>query len=402
MAENTADTPNSGEESAEDQNQAAVRVVQAMIVESVKSAVAGATQEILKVVEEKLSAQSPAATTTTATGALPVSGGASSLPSGGQIPPAAGWAGISVLSTAPSTWSGTVPSGAMSRGPAAPQQRLGNERTLSPATPLMSLLPLATAPQSAEAVTVGSHSPPIPKKLAAKIWEGEFVELSELLPCRLGAPELTLLDLMSGRDKPKEARKITNIQQWVVCFNSFTSVMAVRHPERVRHLLAYAAIITKASLDYEGVPWLVYDSHFRRVAAASKLQDWSQVDASLWTLYFTSATRSSGTTGGLSVVPMSTEEPEQEANPAPERRGKSVQRGSNRPTPYTWICMRWNFQGCRDARCKYRHVCVHCRSPSHASREGICPNQPKDGARGPPDSPGHSFRGEGPGKGQRK
>ena len=113
---------------------------------------------------------------------------------------------------------------------------------------------------------VGPHSPPIPKKLATKIWEGEFVELSELLPCRLGAPELTLLDLVACRDKPKEEsikRKITTIQQWVVCFSSLISVMAVRHPERVQDLLAYVALITKASLDYEGLPWLAYDSHFR-------------------------------------------------------------------------------------------------------------------------------------------
>ena len=56
--------------------------------------------------------------------------------------------------------------------------------------------------------------------------------------------------------------------------------------------------ITKASLDYEGTPWLSYDSHFRRVAAAAKLTDWSQVDASLWTLYFTSARLSHGSLGG--------------------------------------------------------------------------------------------------------
>lgn len=88
---------------------------------------------------------------------------------------------------------------------------------------------------------------------------------------------------MSGKDKLKDQKKITTIQQWVVCFSSFMSVMEIRHPKRVRELIAYLAMITKASQDYEGLPWLAYDSHFRRVAAASGSWEWSQVNLSLWT-----------------------------------------------------------------------------------------------------------------------
>ena len=79
--------------------------------------------------------------------------------------------------------------------------------------------------------------------------------------------------------------------------------MGVHHPERVWDLLAYASIITKASLDYERTPWLAHDGHFQQVAAASKLQDWSQVEASLWTLNFTSAKQLLRGAGGLAVVP---------------------------------------------------------------------------------------------------
>ena len=148
-------------------------------------------------------------------------------------------------------------------------------------TPLASLLPPHPAPSSSEAISVGIHSPPVPRMLAEKIWKGEFVELSKLLPSRLGAPEVTLRDLMSNRDKPKELKRITSIQQWVVCFNSVISVMALKHPERVQDLLGYSSMITKASLDYEGTPSLAYDAHFRRLAAANRLTQWSQVDASL-------------------------------------------------------------------------------------------------------------------------
>ncbi len=36
---------------------------------------------------------------------------------------------------------------------------------------------------------------------------------------------------------------------WVVCFNSFMSVLAVRQPYRIHNLLAYSSMITNA---YEG------------------------------------------------------------------------------------------------------------------------------------------------------
>ena len=122
---------------------------------------------------------------------------------------------------------------------------------LQPMTPLASLLPPLPAPSTSEAVSVG-----------------------------MGAPEVTLRDLMSNRDKPKEPKRITSIQQWVVCFHSVISVMPLKHPECVQDLFGYSSMITKASLDYEGTPWLAYNAHFRRLAAADRLTQWSQIDAS--------------------------------------------------------------------------------------------------------------------------
>ena len=45
-------------------------------------------------------------------------------------------------------------------------------------------------------------------------------------------------------------------------------------------------MVTKASADYQGTPWLAYDIHFRQVAAVAKQTDWSHVNSSLWTQYF--------------------------------------------------------------------------------------------------------------------
>lgn len=180
---------------------------------------------------------------------------------------------------------------------------------------------------------MGSHSPPIPEKLATKIWKGEFIELHELLPSWLGAPEVTLLDLMSGKDKLKDQKKITTIQQWVVCFSSFMSVMEIRHPEHVRKLIAYLAMITKASQDYKGLPWLAYDSHFQRVAAASGTWDWSQVNPSLWILYFSSARLATEAAGGLAIIPVQPDVPKA-ATPLAVKSEKQSQRGVGRFRPY--------------------------------------------------------------------
>ena len=260
------DTTAPAEPTTSAQNQVALRLVQSMVTESVKSAVAGLGQELLAAVDQRISAhQGPSRPSSIHSppenGALtPVSSGESiRLPSGGQLPQAATLLSMPIASTAPAgatRLSSIISSMSTEPGPS------GCGMTLTPSTPLASLLPPLASSPSSGAVSVGSHSPPIPEKLATKIWKGEFIELHELLPSRLGAPEVTLLDLMSGKEKHKEPKTITTIQQWVVCFNSFVSVMAKRHPERVHELLAYSAVIAKASQDYDGLPWLAYDSHF--------------------------------------------------------------------------------------------------------------------------------------------
>ena len=180
-------------------------------------------------------------------------------------------------------------------------------------------------------------------------------------------PELTLHNLVANSDKQKEPKKITTIQQWLVCFNTYTSVMAVRHPGCIQDLLAYASTITKASLDYEGTPWLSYDSHFWRVAAVAKLTDWSQVNASLWTRYFISARLSHGSLGGLAVISSPQKVDTQRKKVDTPKRPGATQRSRYSPYPPRMpICKNWNYRG------GTRSMCIECHSPSHTSRE--CPD----------------------------
>ena len=108
-----------------------------------------------------------------------------------------------------------------------------------------------------EAVVIGSSSPPIPRKLAEEPLEGEYMDLADLSPARLGAPEPTLWELFAGSAKSKAQKgEITSIEPWVMCFNTYIALIANEQPERVKDLLAYSSLIVKASQDYEKTPWL--------------------------------------------------------------------------------------------------------------------------------------------------
>jgi hypothetical protein len=48
-------------------------------------------------------------------------------------------------------------------------------------------------------------------------------------------------------------------------------------------------MIITASRDYDDMPWLEYDVHFRKQAATKPKEPWAQLDAALWTVYLTRA-----------------------------------------------------------------------------------------------------------------
>ena len=260
--------------------------------------------------------------------------------------------------------------------------------TLSPSTPLMSLLPHIDSvhERTANAVLIGCSSPPIPRKLAEKAWGGEYIDLAELSPARLGAPEPTLLELFAGNGKAKSKKgAITTIEAWVVCFNAYVALIAMRHPDRVVDLLAYSSIIVKASQDYEQTPWLAYDQHFRKQAAAKQLRQWDTVDTSLWTMYFGRATprvrcNECGLPGHMQCTPS---ENRQSGKPlGHEAPAKATRKFEPYPRQKP-ICRRWNSAaGCRQALCTYRHVCLECHAQDHKELQCPLTAKGKDKQRG--------------------
>ena len=157
--------------------------IQESIMDAVEARMAGAFREQQQALS-RLVQQAGPGTTTPSEGQATVSTvstvGSSNIavtaPAVGRLP------NPSLISNVPSFASAAGPSGAVSPSVCA---------TLLPSTPLASLVPHTDSIQerTADAVLIGCSSPPIPRKLAERAWGGEYVDLAELSPVRLGTPE---------------------------------------------------------------------------------------------------------------------------------------------------------------------------------------------------------------------
>ena len=168
-----------------------------------------------------------------------------------------------------------------------------------------------------------------------------------------------LLSLPSFGKTDKECPKkhISSIQEWVICFNTFSTIILMHEPECTADLLAYCSIIIKASLDYDDTPWLDYDTHFHRQAATKPNEPWTHLDAALWTIYCTRAKAKN------------THAEDDSSHKRVEAGGKSA-RSTDKPwaNPYTTIpiCRKWNsLDGCNLQFCRYQHFCSKCNSTLH-------------------------------------
>ena len=63
-------------------------------------------------------------------------------------------------------------------------------------------------------------------------------------------------------------------------------------PEEVPELMAYMIHIIKASQEYEGLAWFMYDEAYRRQAAATGFTEWLKINRSIFTVCFNSRAKS--------------------------------------------------------------------------------------------------------------
>lgn len=66
------------------------------------------------------------------------------------------------------------------------------------------------------------------------------------------------------------AQSIPDLAIWIQCFSMYPS------PARLRDLMAYQAMISKASLKFKWPSWIMYDLNFRQEVAGTPRQAWAQ------------------------------------------------------------------------------------------------------------------------------
>ena len=143
-------------------------------------------------------------------------------------------------------------------------------------------------PLSLQANTVALEGglPPVPSKLVTRIEAGEFIDMGELLPDRVGIsrPDDT------GKASTKRYN-VSGILERIKCFNVYMAVISIKQPGRIPDLLAYETMIIEAHMEYSGDAWLGYHIWFRQCAATDTTKNCVIIDSTLWNLAFSGKAR---------------------------------------------------------------------------------------------------------------
>ena len=261
---------------------------------------------------------------------------------------------------------------------AATQKVAGTETTSAMLQPITT--PIATP-------LTPHRSIAIPPKLLKRIWDLEFIEMSELLP-ESWEIEATQQTCCQATRRPSRRAPVTDILIWVECFSTFVAVISVKFPGSVPDMMAYQKSIVRASRNFEGTAWAVYDRCYRRRAAASKDLRWSVPDSALYNEAFTGRARAIprchhclSENHMMSMCPDLPYELRNQWQRQPQPRWPSsftaqpTFAGARPQEP----CRLYNQGRCRVRRCKYLHYCTSCGAQDHPQIS--CPNQVARGYR---------------------
>ena len=201
------------------------------------------------------------------------------------------------------------------------------------------------------------------------------MELHELLPeC--------LAESTDSTGPIPRARKRLNDKCMATVFHPLRGVLASSKPALVPDLMAYMISIIRASQEFEGSAWTVYDDAYRRQAAAAGDQwQWSQENPSLYLICFTGKAKQMGRCERCLSVAHKTEECSL-PNEDMAKRLKTIEtavmaltQSSSSSVPQGQsgeICQKYNWGECTFLYCIYGHRCATCRG-NHPAVE--CPSK---------------------------
>ena len=207
-------------------------------------------------------------------------------------------------------------------------------------------------------VSIGSAFPPLPKKLAERIQNLEFVDMAELRPIQwqeVLEPEADphKFVILPGHEIARARRRpVEDIHTWSICFTTFMAAVGQKHPAMMGEMLAYMQHILRAQAEYEGQAWREYDMCFRQIAAVAGNKIWSQPDTQTYNLCFVGRARRVDQAKG--------------AGPAVPKYNQEKAGGKAK----TDCCLIFNRDGSRpySTNCRYRHACCICQGRHPAAQ----------------------------------
>ena len=233
-------------------------------------------------------------------------------------------------------------------------------------------------------VCPGPGLPLIPRRVAEQIKRNEYVDFAELPPAK-GKGKLPAHGLegqvvvVQAADLVRSRCIIPDLATWLRCYAIYAAVKGTLQPASIPELMAYQAVIAKASRKFKWPSWIVYDQNFRQEAAGNPSQSWVKVEPSLYAQCFTGQeVQGEGWCTICQGVDHSTAD-----CPFQPRKRPRLAMVSSSPPPQgaktSEVCQKFNRFGgdCSYGRkCKFAPVCNVCKCPHPVSR---CRSQPGQG-----------------------
>ena len=115
---------------------------------------------------------------------------------------------------------------------------------------------------------------PLPRKTVERMRAGNYVDFAELPPAKGKGRSIPQamegqVIVMQQRTWSSPAEFIPDYATWSQCFALYVAAVASHQPERLPDLMAYQALIARASKKYRWPSWLVYDQNFWQEAAGN-------------------------------------------------------------------------------------------------------------------------------------
>ena len=207
-------------------------------------------------------------------------------------------------------------------------------------------------PQVGVNLPLGLH---VPMAIKEKIWEGSYIDLALLY----NEPANTVLNrsdqnnltlVMDGerlvlKKTALSRKKLDSFDLWQSAFHVFMAIYAMKHLSKIPELLKYTEIIRKASIQFGGMGWKVYDEQFRMKQATTPTRNWGNIDMELWLTVVAGSNCMSA------------------LNQATRTTAQYV-----KPKLRFGTCFAFNSAaGCHFVSCKFAHICGKCSRTGHGA-----------------------------------